>query len=199
MMANKIRPGFAIWLTGLPSSGKTTLAKALSHFLMERGISVQVLDSDDLRRRLTPNPTYSSAERDWFYNVIIFLAGLLTDNGVNVLIAATAPRRAYRDAARSRIDRFAEVYVDCSSEVCRERDPKGLWKSADKGEITLLPGAGTAYEPPESPDIRVDTTCLSIEESAHRILQQLDQQDFFGSFAESGRHAKPYQGKDTIT
>jgi adenylylsulfate kinase len=199
MMPKGIKPGFAIWLTGLPSSGKTTLAQALSHFLLERGISVQVLDSDDLRRRLTPHPTYSSAERDWFYDVVIFLIGLLTDNGVNVMIAATAPRRAYRDAARSRINRFAEVYVDCSPEVCRKRDPKGLWKSADKGEITLLPGVGTSYEPPESPEVRVDTTCLSIEESAYRILQQLDQQEFFGSFAKSGKRAKTYQGKDRTT
>jgi len=178
-MSEGIQPGFAIWLTGLPSSGKTTLAHTLGHLLSERGIAVQELDSDDLRRKLTPNPTYSPEERDWFYDVVTFLAGLLTDNGVNVLIAATASRRAYREAARARIGRFAEVYVDCSPEVCRARDPKGLWERADKGEITTLPGAEVPYEPPESPEVHVDTARLSIEEAADQIVCQLNEQGFF--------------------
>ena len=178
-MPKQIQPGFAIWLTGLPSSGKTSLAHALSHLLLERGVAVQVLDSDDLRQRLTPNPTYSPKERDWFHDVVTFLVELLTDNGVNVLIAATASRRAYREAARARIKRFAEVYVECSPEVCQARDPKGLWKRADKGEITALPGLGTPYERPRSPEVRVDTTRLSIENAAQQILHQLDLQSFF--------------------
>jgi adenylylsulfate kinase len=178
-MAEGVQPGFAIWLTGLPSSGKTTLAHALSRLFSERGGAVQELDSDDLRQRLTPNPTYSSEERDWFYDVVTFLAGLLTDNGVNVLIAATASRRAYRQAARDRIGRFAEVYVDCSPEVCQARDPKGLWKRADKGEITTLPGVGVPYETPQSPEVHVDTERLSVEEAADQIVGQLNEQGFF--------------------
>lgn len=178
-MPKRVKPGFAIWLTGLPSSGKTTLAHVLSDLLLERGVAVQVLDSDELRRRLTPNPTYSPEERDWFYDVVTFLAELLTDNGVNVLVAATASLRAYRRVARARIGRFAEVYLDCSPEVCRARDSKGLWKRADMGEISALPGLGTPYEPPESPDVRVDTVRLSSEAAAHQILHQLDEQKFF--------------------
>ncbi len=178
-MPKGVEPGFAIWLTGLPSSGKTTLAYALKHLLIECGVEVQVLDSDDLRRKLTPHPTYSPEERDYFYDLVAFLARLLTDNGVNVLIAATASRRAYREAARARIARFAEVYVDCSPEVCRARDPKGLWKRADEGEITTLPGAGAPYEPPGSPEVRVDTDQHSIEESADQIVDQLTEQGFF--------------------
>jgi adenylylsulfate kinase len=172
-------PGFAIWLTGLPSSGKTTLANAISLLLYERGISVQILDSDDLRRRLTPHPTYSQDERNWFYDMVIFLAEMLTENGVNVLISATAPRRAYRDEARTRIKRFAEVYVDCPEEICRERDSKGLWKQADRGEITGLPGAGVPYEPPDSPEVTVDTEHLTIEEATHQILNELEKQGLF--------------------
>jgi adenylylsulfate kinase len=172
-------PGFTIWLTGLPCSGKTTLANGLSLLLSERGISVQILDSDDLRRRLTPHPTYSHEERDWFYDMVIFLTELLTENGVNVLIAATAPRRVYRDEARTRIKRFAEVYVDCPEEICRKRDSKGLWERADKGEITGLPGAGAPYEPPDSPKVKVDTAQLSIEEAVHQILNDLEKQDLF--------------------
>jgi adenylylsulfate kinase len=172
-------PGFAIWLTGLPSSGKTTLASALSLLLSERGISVQILDSDDLRRRLTPHPTYSHEERDWFYDMVIFLTELLTENGGNVLIAATAPHRAYRDEARTRIKRFAEVYVDCPKEECQKRDSKGLWERADRGEITGLPGAGVPYEPPVSPEVHVETENLSVEESVQWILNGLKKQGFF--------------------
>jgi adenylylsulfate kinase len=177
-MPGAVRPGFAIWLTGLPSSGKTTLALALSRLLHERGIAVQILDSDELRRRLTPNPTYSADERDWFYDMIAFLAELLTANGVNVLIAATASRQAYRQAAREQIDRFAEVHVECPPDVCRARDPKGLWERADRGEIADLPGVGAPYEAPEAPEARVDTARQPAEAAAHHILRQLDDRGF---------------------
>jgi adenylylsulfate kinase len=165
----------------LPSSGKTTLAHALSRLLREREIAVQILDSDELRRRLTPNPTYSAEERDWFYDIITFLAVLLTTNGVNVLIAATASRRAYRHAARQRIARFIEVYVECPPEVCRARDPKGLWERADRGEIINLPGAGVLYEAPDAPEARVDTARHSAEEAARRILRRLDVRGFLAN------------------
>jgi adenylylsulfate kinase len=177
-MPGAFQPGFAIWLTGLPSSGKTTLAHALSILLNERGIAVQILDSDELRRRLTPTPTYSAEERDWFYDIITFLAELLAANGVNVLIAATASRRAYRQAARERIGRFAEVHVECPPEVCRARDPKGLWERVDRGEITNLPGADAPYEAPDAPVARVDTACCSAAEAARRILRSLDDRGF---------------------
>jgi len=171
--------GFALWLTGLPSSGKTTLAHLLSRLLAGRGISALVLDSDELRKRLTPNPTYSSEERDWFYGVVAYMAELLASNGVNVLIAATAPRRRYRQAARQRIARFAEVYVECPPAICRVRDPKGLWQRADDGEIAGLPGADAPYEPPESPEAQVDTAYTTAEEASRQILAQLDARGFF--------------------
>ena len=178
-MPGPARAGFALWLTGLPSSGKTTLAHALSGLLRERGIAVQILDSDELRCRLTPNPVYSAEERDWFYNTVTFLAELLTANGVNVLIAATASRRAFRQRARECIARFAEVYVACLPEVCRARDPKSLWERADRGEITSLPGVGAVYEAPRAPEATVDTDRHSPQAAAHHILRQLDEQDFF--------------------
>jgi adenylyl-sulfate kinase len=178
-MPKSIPPGFAIWLTGLPSSGKTTIAHALQDLLAERGIPVQLLDSDELRTSLTPHPQYSPEERDWFYAMIAFLAELLTTNGVNCLIAATASRRAYRETARSRVARFAEVYVDCPLEVCRARDAKGLWRQAHQGKITSLPGMNAPYEPPEAPDVHVDTRQLTREQAAQLILTQLDAKGFF--------------------
>jgi adenylylsulfate kinase len=179
------RPGFALWLTGLPSSGKTTLAHALSRLLATRGVAVQVLDSDELRQWLTPDPTYAPEERDWFYSVVTYLAALLTDNGVNVLIAATAPRREYRQAARQRIARFAEVYVECPPAVCRARDPKGLWRCADAGQVTALPGAGAPYEPPTAPEARVDTAVTGVAEAAGYILAKLEAQGLLARYPPS--------------
>ena len=178
-MTGRAGEGFAIWLTGLPSSGKTTLAHGLSRLLAQRGIATQVLDSDELRRKLTPNPTYTSEERDWFYDVVTFLAELLTGNGVHVLIAATASRRAYREAARDRITRFAEVYAQCPPEVCRARDVKGFWARADRGQITALPGAGAPYEPPISPEATVNTVRYPAEAAARKVMAQLDEKAFF--------------------
>jgi adenylylsulfate kinase len=167
-------------LTGLPSSGKTTLAQALQDRLADQGVSVQILDSDQMRDVLTPDPSYSADERDWFYDVLAFVASLLTQNHVNVLIAATAPRRAHRQAARSQIDRLIEVHVDCPIEVCRSRDPKGLWKKAEAGEITRLPGAGAPYEPPGSPDVRINTAELAPQEAARLIVNHLECRHFLG-------------------
>jgi adenylylsulfate kinase len=174
-----IKNGFAIWLTGLPSSGKTTLAFALGHLLLKRGILVQVLDSDALRKKVTPHPTYTRRERDAFYHLLGFLAGFLTECGINVLVSATAPRQAHRDAARQRISRFAEVYLACPGAVCRARDAKGLWARADRGEITNLPGAGAPYEAPERPEVCVDTARTPADKAARQVLKQLREQRLF--------------------
>jgi adenylylsulfate kinase len=171
--------GFAIWFTGLPSSGKTSAAREVGHLLLARRVPVQLLDSDALRRKMTPQPTYTPGERDAFYKLLVFLAGFLTDHGLNLLIAATASRQGYRQAARGRMPRFAEVYVDCPPAVCRARDPKGLWARADRGEIDNLPGADAPYEAPLAPEARVDTALLSPQAAARQILAALDAQRFF--------------------
>jgi adenylylsulfate kinase len=146
-MPGPARAGFAIWLTGLPSSGKTALAHELSGLLGERGIAVQILDSDELRRRLTPNPDYSAEERDWFYDTITFLAELLTANGVHVVIAATACRRAFRQRARDRIARFAEVYVACGTR-------RGCGSGRTAGRSPTCPGKVPCTKHPAPPRLR---------------------------------------------
>jgi adenylylsulfate kinase len=166
--------GWTIWLTGLPASGKTTLAHALRSKLCQHGVAVVLLDSDDLRRLVTPDPTYSSAERDWFYNRLVEMAAWLANAGDNVIIAATGNRRAYRDAARARLaPGFAEVWVRCPIRVCRARDMKGLYSRADAGQIVNLPGVDAAYEWPEAPEVVVDSDRLSAEEAADAVLAGL--------------------------
>jgi adenylylsulfate kinase len=166
--------GWAIWLTGLPASGKTALAQALRHKLAEQGIAAIVLDSDELRRLMTPNASYAPAERDWFYDRLVELADWLTRAGENVIIAATGNRRCYRAAARARLaPRFAEIWLRCASDICRSRDWKGLYQSADAGLLNNLPGVNAAYETPVAPEVVVDTSRNTPEEAADLILSRL--------------------------
>ena len=170
--------GWAIWITGLPSSGKTTIAKALNRRLYERGIGAQILESDEVRRVLTPSPTYSEEERGNFYRALVYIGKLLVENGVNVIFDATANRRCYREEARSWIDNFLEVYVKCPLEVCIERDMKGIYRRALKGEAKTVPGLQAPYEEPLEPEVTIDCVADSPEEAAHRIIEVLKEKRF---------------------
>jgi adenylylsulfate kinase len=178
MNTHRLREGFLLWLTGLPSSGKSTLANYLRKNLEHRGIQVQVLDSDEVRSWLTPDPEFTPEERDWFYQALVEIAGLLTDNGVNVIIAATGFREAYRLAARERTARCAIAYIECPRAVCRARDTKGLWDQADRGEISNFPGVDTPYEVPADPEVHVDTGEHNIPEAALKLLSYLHRADY---------------------
>jgi len=166
---------FAVWLTGLPASGKSAIARSLLRMLHERGCDAAVLESDVLRTLLTPYPKYDEAERELFYGVMAQLGAILTERGVPVVFDATANRRVYRDQARRRIARFAEVFVDCPIEVCAARDPKGLYRKARAGSAPTLPGAGGDYEPPERPELVVRGDAASPQDSALRIFALLEQ------------------------
>jgi adenylylsulfate kinase len=167
-------PGVVLWLTGLPASGKTTLAIEIRKRLAERGVTAELLDADELRKILTPHPDYTDRERDWFYGVLVYLAELLSKHGVAVLVAATAHRRAYRDEARRRLARFVEIYVECDIETCRRRDPKGLYAAARRGDIASLPGEQVRFEAPESPEIHVDTSELAPQAAAQAVMERLE-------------------------
>ncbi len=169
-MLTNISEGFVWWFTGRPASGKTTLATRVQHTLAERGIHTQLLDSDELRKVLTPQPIYSERERDWFYATLRYIATMLAQNGVNVLIAATATKRCYRDLTS--LSHFAEIYVDTNVEICARRDPKGLYARSAVGDVATLPGVGVAYEPPLGPAVRVDGE-QSADLNTQIILTQL--------------------------
>lgn len=144
-------PGIVIWLTGLPQSGKSTLARRVRDRIAPRRSCV-LLDSDDVRAAIGATH-YGLGERDDFYHMLAGLAGLLAREGHVVLVAATAPRRAYRDAARAAAPDYAEVWVKTPLAECEARDTKGLYASARRGDAPDLPGMGVAYEPPAAPEI----------------------------------------------
>jgi adenylylsulfate kinase len=143
---------FAVWLTGLSGSGKSAIAKQLLQRLHEKGVDPAVLESDVMRTQLTPFPRYDEQDRAFFYGALCDIGAMLVVEGRPVVFDATANRRAYRDAARKVISRFAEVYVDTPLEICAARDTKGLYRSKD---VRALPGAQAPYEPPLAPELVV--------------------------------------------
>lgn len=161
---------FALWITGLPASGKSTIVSALCPQLKALGLTVEVLESDEVRRVLTPTPTYSQAERDLFYRALAFTGQRLVTHGITVLFDATAARQAYRDYARLVIPRFAEVAIDCPLEVCMKRDRKGTYQRGQQGLSATVPGLQVLYEKPANPELTIDTTILEPGEAARRIL-----------------------------
>jgi len=166
--------GFAVWITGIPASGKTTITRELVKKLEARGIRAVVLESDEMRTILTPNPTYLPEERDRFYHALALIGAVITRSNVNVIFDATANMRAYREYARLLIPNFIEVYVKCSLEVSMNRDPKGIYRNAAAGNTTTVPGLQTPYEPPLSPEITLQAQNLP-EENTDEIINKLTQ------------------------
>lgn len=161
--------GFAIWITGLPASGKSTIVSALKSQLEGLGLTVEVLESDEVRRSITPIPTYSESERDLFYRALAFTGQRLVAHGVTVVFDATASRRVYRDFARSAIPRFIEVAVECPLTTCMERDKKGTYRKGQLGESLTVPGLQSPYESPLKPDLRIDSVTTSSADAAGKI------------------------------
>lgn len=165
--------GWAVWVTGLPASGKSTITAALLRRLEAKGVYAQVLESDELRQVLTPQPTYSEEERDRFYAAMVYIGELLSRNDVNVIFDATGNRRAYRERARALIPEFIEVFAKCPLEVAMQRDHKGTYTMARTGRSRTVPGVQSVYEEPFSPEVTVESDRLSADEAAERILEAL--------------------------
>ena len=156
---------FALWLTGHSGSGKSAIARELLRLLHARGLELSLLESDVMRTQITPFPRYDDADRDFFYGVLGGLGISLTENARAVIFDATANRRAYRDAARGRIARFAEIHVDTPLEVCRGRDPKGLYRK----------GVQIPYEPPLAPELVLHGAEATPLAHAQAIVELLEQ------------------------
>jgi len=180
-MPSDREPAFAVWLTGLPASGKSTVTRALVAELSARGLHPAVLESDAVRREITPDAAYSEAERDAFYAAVAYLARVLVVHGVPVIVDATANRRAYRDRARAAIPRFLEVHVRCPLAVCRERDPKGIYRRGAEGKAPNVPGVSAPYEPPAMPEVVVDGERDDPAAAARRIVSALEEKGYLPS------------------
>jgi len=167
------RHGFTVWFTGLPSSGKSTLASLLHTELDEIGLSAEVLDGDEMRQRLTKGLGFTKEGRDENISRIAYVAKLLTRVGAVAITAAISPYKDLRDLARAEIGNFVEVYVNCPLQVCMQRDVKGLYAKALKGEIANFTGISDPYEPPVNPEVILHTDRESPEESLKKILVRL--------------------------
>ena len=167
---------WAIWITGLPGSGKSALARGAAEALRAQGEPVSVLELDEIRKVLTPSPAYSEAERDVVYRALVFMATALTEQGVPVIIDATAHRRAWRELARARIPCFAEVQLSCPLEVCRAREarrgghaPRGIYARAGRPGAAV-PGVDVPYEPARFPELVVRTDVEDPAAAAGRVV-----------------------------
>ena len=177
-MEHRIQDGFAVWITGLPASGKSTIVASLTAQLAARGVDVAVLESDLLRQIFTPHPRYDEEERDTFYRQMAYVGVLLTQHGVPVIFDATANRRIYRDRVRQQIAKFLEVYVDCPLTICISRDPKGIYRAARMGTANAVPGLQAVYEPPQEPDLVVRGDEEAPEVAAQRIVAKLVEKEY---------------------
>jgi adenylylsulfate kinase len=148
-----MQQGVLIWITGMPSSGKSTFAARLFEQLTVLGAPVCTLDSDRVRECLVPTPGYDEDGRAQFYETLARLGAMLASQGLLVLVPATANRQSFRDNARRRVPRFLEVYLDVSAEECEARDSKGLYARSRAGSVSALPGPGATYEAPLHPDV----------------------------------------------
>jgi adenylylsulfate kinase len=170
--------GLTLWFTGLSGSGKTTITTLLVKELRARGSRLEVLDGDIVRENLSKGLGFSKEDRDTNIRRIAFVANLLSRNGVPVITAAISPYRAIRDEARELMDgRMIEAYVKASVEECERRDVKGLYAKARAGEIKEFTGVSDPYEPPESPELILETESQTPEESAREILEYLEERE----------------------
>jgi adenylyl-sulfate kinase len=177
-MMNMKNRGVTLWFTGLPCSGKSTLAELVGRELVRRGRGVEILDGDVVRTNLTKGLGFSKEDRDENIRRIGFVCALLSKHGAVAISAAISPYRAVRDEVRSKIQHFVEVYVAAPLEVCIQRDVKGMYKKALAGEIKHFTGVSDPYEPPLHPEIFVDTSKSTCKQAIHQIILHLQQEGY---------------------
>lgn len=171
----KLGVGAIVWFTGLSGSGKSTVARAVESALVRRGDTAFVLDGDNLRFGLNKDLGFSPEDRQENIRRVGEVSKLFADANVILLAAFISPYQRDRDAIRALVPagRFVEVHVSTSIDVCAERDPKGLYAKAQRGEITNFTGISAPYEAPVNPELKLDTGDLSLEESVYTTIDRL--------------------------
>ena len=172
--------GTTIWLTGLSGSGKSTIAVELEHALIENKHQAYILDGDNIRHGLNKNLGFSPEDRTENIRRIGEVAKLFTEANIITIAAFVSPYREDRDNVRKLLGHgeFVEIYVNCSLEVCETRDTKGLYKKARAGEVKDFTGISAPYEEPLNPELTIDSSTLSVEESAREILNYLEEKGY---------------------
>ena len=176
--------GFTLWFTGLPCSGKTTLADMVADKLRKIGLKVERLDGDIVRKSLTRDLGFSKEDRDKNIERVTFVAKLLSRNEVATLVSFVSPYREARNNARKETTNFVEVFVKCSVEVCQQRDIKGMYAKAFAGEIKDFTGISDPYEEPENPEIVVEADKRTESECVEQILSKLEEMQLLPSTKE---------------
>lgn len=170
---------FVLWFTGLPSSGKTTLARIMADKLRDLGVRVELLDGDEVRRSLSPDLGFSKQDRETHAQRVAYLCKLLSRNGIVPLVSLISPYRASRQQAREHVgDRFVEIWTKCSLEACIERDVKGLYRKAMEGKIGDMTGVQDPYEEPVDNEVTVDTEHNPADMCAAKILHYLVERNY---------------------
>lgn len=169
----KFVTGFTLWLTGLPCSGKTTVANGVAKRLKVIGLKVEVLDGDVIRQSLTKDLGFSKEDRDRNIERVTFVAKLLSRNGVAAIVAFVSPYRQKRREAREETTNFVEVYLKCPIEECMRRDAKGMYEKALAGEIKDFTGVSDPYEEPQKPDLILETDKETPHESINKVIEKL--------------------------
>ena len=176
---NKIKYGrrhaepFVLWFTGLPCSGKSTLAEKTVTYIKDRGLKVQGLDGDVVRSVLSTTG-FSKEERNEHIKRVGFLSTMLEENGVVVVASFVSPYEEAREALRKKCRNYIEIYVDATIETCEKRDVKGMYRLAREGKIKNFTGLDDPYEAPKDPDLVVDTDNFTVEESFERVKELVD-------------------------
>jgi len=165
--------GVTLWVTGLPCSGKSSVADAVAEELRQRGFKAERLDADIIRKHLWKELGFSKEDRDENIRRAAFLSKLLTKNGIIVLTSFVSPYRELRDYARQEIGDFVEIYVRCPVEVCIQRDTRGMYKKALSGEIPNFTGVSDPYEEPLNPELVIESDKEPLEESVTKVITRI--------------------------
>ena len=166
-----------LWLTGLSGAGKSTIANLVEQQLHTRGYHTYLLDGDKLRRGINSDLGFTDSGRIENIRRVAYVASLMLDAGLMVIVALISPFTRERELARRLVNEgeFFEIFVDAPLELAEQRDPKGLYKKARRGELPNFTGIDSPYEPPDDPELRVDTAALDPEESAASVIALLEQ------------------------
>ncbi len=170
-----VEKGTLIWFTGIPASGKSTIAGEVEKELRRRGIKVENLDADEIRANLSPDLGYTAEARDINTKRLAFMGKMMARNGVSTIVAAVSSLRRFRDRARDWVDQFVEVWVKCPVDECQVRDPKGLYARAARGEVSDIAGLHQPYEEPLKPELILETKDLTVEECARKVIEKLEE------------------------